>query len=110
MKKSMNNVFLHYVFEIERHCGIAKLLEIWNIINGITVPFKEEHKLFLMRALIPLHKTKGMQVYHRQMAYFVSKFVQKEPLLGGVVRGILRYTVTKCQKEFLLIGELKELI
>jgi serine/threonine-protein phosphatase 2A regulatory subunit B' len=109
----MNDVFLHYIFDTDRHCGIGELLEIWgSIINGFTVPLKEEHKLFLMRVLIPLHKTKGMLAYHRQLAYCVSQFVQKEPMLGGiVVRGILRYwPITSCQKEILLIGELEELV
>uniref|UniRef100_A0A7N0U868 Serine/threonine protein phosphatase 2A regulatory subunit n=1 Tax=Kalanchoe fedtschenkoi TaxID=63787 RepID=A0A7N0U868_KALFE len=113
MRKSMNDVFLHFVFESERHCGIGELLEIWGtIINGFTVPLKEEHKLFLMRVLIPMHKPKGMLVYHRQLAYCVSQFVHKEPVLGGViVRGVLRYwPVTNCQKEVLLIGELEELV
>ncbi|XP_041012975.1 serine/threonine protein phosphatase 2A 57 kDa regulatory subunit B' beta isoform-like [Juglans microcarpa x Juglans regia] len=113
MRKSMNDVFLHFIFETERHFGIGELLEIWgSIINGFTVPLKEEHKLFLMRVLIPLHKTKGMQAYHRQLAYCVSQFLQKEPVLGGViVRGILRYwPVTNCQKEVFLIGELEELV
>ncbi|MED6109130.1 hypothetical protein PIB30_030796 [Stylosanthes scabra] len=67
MRKSMKDVLLNHVFEIERHPGIAELLEIWGtIINGFTVPLKEEHKLFLMRVLIPLHKTKGMQ--YRKLA------------------------------------------
>ena len=113
MRKSMKDVLLNHVFETERHPGIAELLEIWGtIINGFTVPLKEEHKLFLMRVLIPLHKAKGMQVYHRQLAYCVSQFVQKEPMLGGVVvRGILRYwPVTNTQKEILLIGELEDLV
>ncbi|CAI9112485.1 OLC1v1012942C1 [Oldenlandia corymbosa var. corymbosa] len=115
MRKAMNDVFLHYIFEQDgqRHCGIGELLEIWgSIINGFTVPLKEEHKLFLMRVLIPLHKPKGMQVYHRQLTYCVIQFVQKEPVLGGiVVKGILRYwPVTNCQKEVLLIGELEDLV
>ncbi|KAI9123402.1 hypothetical protein K1719_004702 [Acacia pycnantha] len=113
MRKSMNDVLLNYVFETEKHAGIAELLEIWGtIINGFTVPLKEEHKLYLMRVLIPLHKTKGLQMYHRQLAYCVSQFVQKEPMLGGiVVRGILRYwPLTNCQKEILLIGQLEDLV
>jgi serine/threonine-protein phosphatase 2A regulatory subunit B' len=113
MRKSMNHVFLHYVFETEKHSGIGELLEIWgSIINGFAVPLKEEHKLFLMRVLIPLHKGKGMQVYHRQLAYCINQFVQKEPMLGGVaVRGILKYwPATNCQKEVLLLGELEELV
>ncbi|XP_038678426.1 serine/threonine protein phosphatase 2A 57 kDa regulatory subunit B' beta isoform-like [Tripterygium wilfordii] len=113
MRKSMNDVFLQYVSVTEKHYGIGQLLEIWgSIINGFTVPLREEHKLFLMRVLIPLHKTKGMQSYHRQLAYCVSQFVQKDPVLGGVViRGILRYwPITNCQKEILLIGEMEGLV
>ncbi|GKV23986.1 hypothetical protein SLEP1_g33648 [Rubroshorea leprosula] len=113
MRKAMNDVFLHHTFETERHCGISDLLEIWgSIINGFAVPLKEEHKLFLMRVLIPLHKAKGLQLYHRQLSYCVCQFVQKEPALGGVVvRRILKYwPVTNCQKEVVLIGELEELV
>ncbi|KAJ8766997.1 hypothetical protein K2173_012506 [Erythroxylum novogranatense] len=113
MRKSMNDVFFCHIFETESHCGISEMLEIWgSIINGFTVPLKEEHKLFLMRVLIPLHKTKGMHVYHRQLAYCVSQFVQKEPAIGGlVIRAILRYwPVASSQKEVLLIGELEELV
>ncbi|KAJ6716983.1 SERINE/THREONINE PROTEIN PHOSPHATASE 2A REGULATORY SUBUNIT [Salix koriyanagi] len=113
MRKSMNDVFLHYIFDSEMHSGIGELLEIWvSIINGFTVPLREEHKLFLMRVLIPLHKARGMQVYHRQLAYCVNQFVQKEPMLGGtVVRGILKYwPATNCQKEVLFIDELEELV
>lgn len=113
MRKAMNDVFLHHVFEAERHCGICDLLEIWgSIINGFAVPLKEEHKLLLMRVLLPLHKTKSLHVYHRQLAYCVTQFVQKEPALGGVVvRGILRYwPVTNCHKEVLFVGEIEELV
>ncbi|KAB1200654.1 Serine/threonine protein phosphatase 2A 55 kDa regulatory subunit B' delta isoform [Morella rubra] len=113
IRKPMNDVFLHYVIETERHSGIGELLKICgSIINGFTVPLKEEHKLFLMRVLLPLHRTKGMPAYHRQLAYCVSQFMQKEPVLGGVVvRGILRYwPVTNSHKEVLLLGELEELV
>ncbi|KAE8701861.1 G2/mitotic-specific cyclin-1-like [Hibiscus syriacus] len=113
MRKAMSDLFLHYIFETERHYGIGELLEIWgSIINGFGVPLKEEHKLFLMRVLLPLHKAKGLQVCHRQVAYCVTQFVQKEPALGGiVVRRILRYwPITNCHKEVLLIGELEELV
>ncbi|XXG86309.1 hypothetical protein AAC387_Pa11g1230 [Persea americana] len=113
MRKAMKDVFLHFVFEVERHSGVGELLEIWgSIINGFGVPLKEEHKQFLVRVLVPLHKPKGMQAYHRQLTYCVSQFVQKEPMLGGVVvRGVLRYwPLTNSQKELLLIGEMEELV
>ncbi|ONK64312.1 uncharacterized protein A4U43_C07F24380 [Asparagus officinalis] len=113
MRRSMSNTFLHFVFEADRHCGIGELLEICgSIINGFTTPLKEEHKVFLMRVLIPLHKQKGMCMYYRELSYCVTEFVQKEPDLStGVVKGILRcWPMTNCTKEILLIGELEDLV
>ncbi|KAK9112609.1 hypothetical protein Scep_020128 [Stephania cephalantha] len=113
MRKAMNDVFFHFVYETDRHCGVGDLLEIWgSIINGFSMPLKEEHKQFLLKVLIPLHKPRCVQAYHRQLAYCVSQFLQKEPLLGGiVVKEILRYwPITNCQKELLLLGELEDLL
>ncbi|XP_042063646.1 serine/threonine protein phosphatase 2A 57 kDa regulatory subunit B' alpha isoform-like [Salvia splendens] len=114
MRKAMNDVFLHYTFEgDEKHAGIGDLLEILGtIINGFSVPLKEEHRLLLMRVLMPLHRPKGMQAYHKQLAYCVHQFVEKEPVLGvAVVSGILRYwPTTNCHKEIVLIGELGDLV
>ncbi|KAG2294294.1 hypothetical protein Bca52824_040963 [Brassica carinata] len=43
-----------------------ELLEILgSIINGFALPLKEEHKFFLVRALVPLHKAKCASVYDR---------------------------------------------
>ncbi|KAI5058368.1 hypothetical protein GOP47_0026538 [Adiantum capillus-veneris] len=45
IRKAINNVFYRFVFETERHNGIAELLEILgSIINGFACPLKEEHK------------------------------------------------------------------
>lgn len=113
MRKSMTDTLLTYVFETEKHCGIGEILEIFgSIINGFAVPLKEEHKMFLTRVLLPLHKAKGTLMFHKQLSYCVSQFVQKEPVLGGVVvRGILRYwPVTNSQKEVLILDEVEELV
>lgn len=46
IRKAINNVFYRFVFETERHNGIAELLEILgSIINGFALPLKEEHKV-----------------------------------------------------------------
>ncbi|KAI3673613.1 hypothetical protein L6452_39737 [Arctium lappa] len=117
MRKAMTDVLLDYVYESDeyhhRRNGIGEMLEIWgSIINGFTVPLKEEHKVFLSRVLVPLHKVKNMQVYHRQLAYCVTEFVKKEAEMGGIVIGkILRYwPVSNCEKEVLWIGELEEIV
>ena len=39
----------------------------FSIINGFAVPLKDEHKLFLVRVLIPLHKTHGLTLFHPQV-------------------------------------------
>ncbi|KAI4989406.1 hypothetical protein ZWY2020_036723 [Hordeum vulgare] len=91
----------------------ALLLEICgSIINGFAVPLKEEHRGFLLRVLLPLHRARWLHAYHRQLVYCVLQFVHKEPeLAGAVVEGILRrWPVTNCQKEVLLIDELEEIV
>ena len=46
IRKAINNVFYRFIFETERHNGIAELLEILgSIINGFALPLKEEHKV-----------------------------------------------------------------
>lgn len=63
-----------------------------SIINGFALPLKEEHKLFLLRVLIPLHKAKTLSMYHPQLAYCVVQFLEKDPgLTEAVVTGLLKY-------------------
>ena len=48
------------IYESETHNGVGELLEILgSIINGFALPLKEEHKDFLIKALIPLHKAQN---------------------------------------------------
>ena len=55
----INNIFYRFVYETERHNGVAELLEILgSIINGFALPLKEEHKIFLLKVLMPLHKVR----------------------------------------------------
>lgn len=52
-----------------------------SIINGFALPLKDEHKTFLLRVLIPLHKVKSLSCYHPQLAYCVVQFLEKDPSL-----------------------------
>ena len=71
-----------FIYETEHHNGIAELLEILgSIINGFALPLKEEHKQFLLKVLLPLHKVKSLSVYHPQLAYCVVQFLEKDPSL-----------------------------
>lgn len=113
IRRAIADVFGRFVFETERHAGIAELLEILgSIINGFALPLKEEHKLFLKRSLMPLHKPRSMPIYHQQLAYCVGQFVDKDPSLAvAVVRGLLRFwPATNSHKEVLFLGELEEVL
>uniref|UniRef100_A0A804Q9J8 Serine/threonine protein phosphatase 2A regulatory subunit n=1 Tax=Zea mays TaxID=4577 RepID=A0A804Q9J8_MAIZE len=84
IRKAINNIFYQFIYETEKHNGIAELLEIFgSIINGFALPLKEEHKLFLVRTLIPLHKPRGLIKY---------------------------WPITNSTKEVLFLGELEEVL
>ncbi|KAJ8899763.1 hypothetical protein K2173_019463 [Erythroxylum novogranatense] len=113
IRKAINNIFYGFIYETQRHSGIGELLEILgSIINGFALPMKEEHKLFLVRALIPLHKPKQVSLYHQQLSYCIVQFVEKDyKLADTVIRGMLKFwPVTNCQKEVLFLGELEEVL
>jgi serine/threonine-protein phosphatase 2A regulatory subunit B' len=96
-----------------RHNGIAELLEILgSIINGFALPLKEEHKSFLMRALLPLHKVKFVGMYHQQLSYCVTQFVEKDPKLAvPVLKSILAFwPLTYSPKEVLFLNEVEEIL
>ncbi|KAJ1375926.1 Protein phosphatase 2A, regulatory B subunit, B56 [Sesbania bispinosa] len=113
IRKAINNIFYRFIFETEKHNGIAELLEILgSIINGFALPLKEEHKLFLVRVLIPLHKPKCIPMYHQQLSYCITQFVEKDcKLADTVIQGLLKYwPITNSSKEVMFLGELEEVL
>ncbi|KAK4343462.1 hypothetical protein RND71_036556 [Anisodus tanguticus] len=113
IRKAVSNIFYRFAFETERHNGIAELLEVFgSVISGFALPLKEEHRLFFSRALLPLHKTKSLGIYHQQLAYCVVQFIEKEQNLASVViTRLLRYwPVTSSQKQLMFISELEEIL
>ena len=63
-----------------------------SIINGFALPLKEEHKVFLLKVLLPLHKVKSLSVYHPQLAYCVVQFLEKDPsLTESVIKCLLKF-------------------
>ncbi|KAI2732908.1 hypothetical protein DTO012A8_10125 [Penicillium roqueforti] len=100
------------MYETERHNGIAELLEILgSIINGFALPLKEEHKLFLTRVLLPMHKVKSLSMYHPQLAYCIVQFLEKDSsLTEDVVLGLLRFwPKTNSTKEVMYLNEVEDI-
>ncbi|KAG8657424.1 serine/threonine protein phosphatase 2A 57 kDa regulatory subunit B' kappa isoform isoform X1 [Manihot esculenta] len=113
IRKAVGNIIYHFIFETESHNGIAELLEIFgSVVSGFALPLKEEHKMFLWRALIPLHKPKSVGVYHQQLTYCIVQFIDKDPKLAGIViRGLLKYwPLTNSQKELMFVSEIEEIL
>ncbi|KAF1996463.1 protein phosphatase 2A regulatory B subunit [Amniculicola lignicola CBS 123094] len=112
IRRSINNVFFQFIYETERFNGIAELLEILgSIINGFALPLKEEHKLFLTRVLLPMHKVKGLSMYHPQLAYCIVQFLEKDAALTEeVVLGLLRYwPKVNSTKEVMYLNEVEDI-
>ncbi|CAO3563196.1 unnamed protein product [Mortierella alpina] len=113
IRRSINNVFFQFIYEKERHNGIAELLEILgSIINGFALPLKEEHKTFLTKVLLPLHKAKSLTLYHPQLAYCVVQFLEKDPALTEeVIHGLLRFwPKVNSPKEVMFLNEVEEIL
>lgn len=87
------------------YCKIFNNFDNFSIINGFALPLKNEHKQFLVKVLIPLHKVKCLSLYHAQLAYCVVQFIEKDSsLTESVIRGLLKYWPKTCSlKEVILI-------
>ncbi|KAL0269667.1 UNVERIFIED_CONTAM: hypothetical protein PYX00_007317 [Menopon gallinae] len=113
IRKQINNIFYRFIYETEHHNGIAELLEILgSIINGFALPLKDEHKVFLLKVLLPLHKVKSLSVYHPQLAYCVVQFLEKDAsLTEPVIKNLLKYwPKTHSPKEVMFLNELEEIL
>ncbi|CAJ0961441.1 unnamed protein product, partial [Mesorhabditis belari] len=113
IRKTINNVFYSFIYETERHKGIAELLEILgSIINGFAIPLKEEHKTFLLKALLPLHKVKSLPSYHPQLAYCVVQFLEKDStLIQPIIHGLLKFWPRMhSSKEMMFLSEIEEIL
>jgi len=113
IRKTINHIFLQFIFEDDSCNGVAELLEILgSIINGFAIPIKAEHKVFLTKVLIPLHKSPRYQSFQGQLAYCIVQFVEKEASLTHLIIGsILRYwPLTNTTKEVLFLSEVEEIL
>ncbi|VEU19743.1 DEKNAAC100293 [Brettanomyces naardenensis] len=112
IRKSINNIFLTFIYETGRFNGVSELLEIMgSIINGFALPLKEEHKIFLIKVLIPLHKVRCLSLYHPQLAYCILQFLEKDPTLTEeVIMGLLRYwPKINSPKELMFLNEIEDI-
>ncbi|XP_023710141.1 serine/threonine-protein phosphatase 2A 56 kDa regulatory subunit alpha isoform [Cryptotermes secundus] len=84
----------------------------FSIINGFVLPLKAEHKQFLLKVLLPMHKVKCLSSFHAQLAYCVVQFLEKDvTLTEPVVKGLLRFWPKTCsEKEVMFLEETEEIL
>jgi len=113
IRKAIVDIFFQFTYEDPRHAGIGELLEILgSIINGFALPLKEEHRQFLVKSLLPLHKPANVAAYHPQLCYCIVQFVEKdEKLAETVILHLLKWWPhTNSQKQVLFLGEIEEVV
>jgi serine/threonine-protein phosphatase 2A regulatory subunit B' len=111
IRRAIQQTFFKVIYECELHNGVGELLEILgSIINGFALPLKEEHKDFLIKALIPLHKVKALATFHQQLSYCMAQYVEKDPRLAhDIITSMLKFwPVSITAKQVLFLNELEE--
>lgn len=111
IRRVICNIFFEFVYETQRHNGIAEMLEILaSIINGFAVPIKDEHKVMLTRALLPLHKPPTVMIYHAQLSYCMALYVAKDHTLTRlIIPGLLKFwPFGASNKQIMFLNELDD--
>lgn len=113
IRRAIQHVFFKVIYECELYNGVGELLEILgSIINGFALPLKDEHKDFLVRALIPLHKVKVLASFHQQISYCMTQYVEKDPKLAvDIINSMLKFwPVSLTAKQILFLNEMEEIL
>ena len=66
--------------------------------------------MFLQRALIPLHKPKCVSLYHQQLSYCITQYVEKDVGTSiNILKGLISFWPWSCsQKQVLFLNELED--
>ncbi|XP_053993580.1 serine/threonine-protein phosphatase 2A 56 kDa regulatory subunit epsilon isoform-like isoform X2 [Hylaeus volcanicus] len=113
IRQSIHHRFLVFLEQGETFSGITELLEILaSIINGFAQPLKEEHKIFLQKALLPLHKSRTLASFNQQLTYCILQYLEKDDtLVVIIITELLKYwPITNTSKEVLFLSEIEEIL
>merc|ERR1719160_438956 len=111
IRRAIQHAFFKVIYECDIHNGVGELLEILgSIINGFALPLKDEHKEFLIKALIPLHKVKSLGSFNQQLSYCMAQYCEKDGRLAyDIIMAMLRFwPVIITSKQVLFLNELEE--
>ena len=115
IRKQINHLLYSFIHETNRHNGVAELLEvIGSIINGFVLPLKGEHKTFLLKVLLPLHKCKALGMHHPQLTHCIIQYLEKDQTLTEeTVKGLIKlWPKHNCPRsqEIMFLNEIEEIL
>lgn len=113
IRRIIQHQFYLFTYESHHHNGIAELLEIMgSIINGFAVPLKREHITFLLKSLMPLHTSEWLRLYHVQLTFCITQFIEKDfHLAPRVITAMLKmWPVTHSRKQVMFLEELEAVL
>ncbi|XWS30976.1 hypothetical protein CRYUN_Cryun23aG0037400 [Craigia yunnanensis] len=102
IRKAINNIFYRFIFETQKHNGIAELLEILGRrAQALLGPSSDSSS----QAQVCIHVPSAT-------FFCITQFVEKDSkLVDTVIRGLLKYwPVTNSSKEVMFLGELEEVL
>ncbi|RLN79915.1 hypothetical protein BBJ28_00023506 [Nothophytophthora sp. Chile5] len=100
IRRSINDMFYTFVYETESLQGVGELLEILG------------RRIKLLPLLLMCKQAGNLAMFHQQLAYCTTQFVEKDPQTAEpIILGLLKYwPVTASAKEILFLNELEEII
>lgn len=99
----------------KRHTGTSELLEILaSIVNGFSVPLKEEHVSFLKDKVLILVRTKtALSIFYPSLFGCLCQYMAKESALSvTILKGLLRCTTLDPapHKNYLIINTVESML
>ena len=65
IRRQISNYLLSFMYEDDSYRGIPQILQILgSIVSGYSIPLKEEHKVLLVKILIPLHCSRKSFIFY----------------------------------------------
>lgn len=65
IRREMSNYLLEFLYESDSYRGIPQIMQILgSIVSGYSVPLKAEHKVLLIKILIPLHCSRKSSIFN----------------------------------------------
>ena len=106
IRKAITDCFNLLIHEIHKFNGASELLDIMaSIISGFAIPLREEHAIFFINIIIPLHKVQTSGLYFDNLIRCSMLFLSKDSTLSvPLLEGILKYWPFSqlCKRNFIL--------